>query len=73
MTETVTVTSERVDDLPLLLAQLEHMGVHPLLDEHFPNHGKWQGLRLGGVTMVWVRHILSQAEHSPDVFCGCMI
>ena len=38
MTETLTVTSERVDDLPLLLAQLEHMGVHALLDEHFPTH-----------------------------------
>ena len=63
MTETLTVTSERVDDLPLLLAHLEHMGVHPLLDEHFPPHGNWQGLSLGRVTMVWLTHILSQADH----------
>ena len=63
MTETLTVPSERGDALPLLLAQLEHMGVHPLLDEHFPPHGNWQGLSLGGVTIVWVTHILSQADH----------
>jgi hypothetical protein len=27
MTETLTIISERVDDIPLLLAQLERMGV----------------------------------------------
>lgn len=63
MTEILTVTHERVDDLPLLLAQLERMGVQPLLDEHFPTHGLWQGLSLGGVTAVWLSHILSEADH----------
>jgi hypothetical protein len=39
MTEKLTIMSERVDDIPLLLAQLERMGVRSLLDEHFPTHG----------------------------------
>jgi hypothetical protein len=39
--------SERVDDIPLLLAQLERMGVRSLLDESFPAHGHWVGLSLG--------------------------
>lgn len=38
------ITSERVDDIPLLLTQLEHMGVEQLIDKHFPCHGNWQGL-----------------------------
>lgn len=63
MTETLRVTSERVDDIPLLLTQLEHMGVQPLLDQHFPTHGNWQGLSLGWVTVIWLTHILSEADH----------
>ena len=39
MTEPLTLTTERIDDIPLLLAHLERMGLQPLLDEHFPTHG----------------------------------
>lgn len=57
------ITSERVDDIPLLLAQLEYMGVQELLDEHFPTHGNWQGLSIGGVATIWLVRILSLGDH----------
>lgn len=63
MTKSVTITTERVDDIPLLLAQLKRMGLQELLDEHIPTHGNWQGLSLGNVVVVWLCHILSQADH----------
>jgi transposase len=63
MSETLTILSERVDDIPLLLAQLDRMGVQPLLDEHFPTHGNWVGVSLGWVTVLWLTHILSEADH----------
>jgi transposase len=63
MTENLTVTTERVDDIPLVLAQLERMGVQALLDEHFPTHGNWVGLSLGWVSVLWLTHILSEADH----------
>jgi len=63
MAEMLTVTNERVDDIPLLLAQQERMGLPALLDEHFPTHGQWQGLRLGWVVAGWLTHILSEADH----------
>lgn len=63
MSENLILTSERVDDLPLLLAQLEHMSVAELLDAHFPTHGNWEGLSLGSVTAVWLTFILSEANH----------
>jgi transposase len=63
MTESLTLTTERVDDIPLLLAQLERMGVQALLDEHFPTHGNWVGLSLGWVSVLWLTHILSEADH----------
>jgi len=63
MSEPISVTYERVDDLPLLLAQLNRMGVQRLLDKHFPTHGNWQGLSLGWVASIWLGHILSRADH----------
>jgi hypothetical protein len=47
MAENLTMISERVDDIPLLLAQLERMGLQPLLDEHVATHGNWVGLSRG--------------------------
>jgi transposase len=63
MNEQLTVINERVDDIPLLVAHLEHMGVPALLDKHFPTHGNWQGLSLGMVATLWLSHILSEADH----------
>lgn len=63
MAEMLTVIGERVDDIPLLLAHLERMGVQSLLDEHFPTHGNREGLSLGWVAVVWPAYILSQADH----------
>jgi transposase len=63
MTETLTIRSERVDDIPRLLAQLDRMGVQPLLDEHVSTHGNGVGLSLGWVTVLWLTPILSEADH----------
>jgi transposase len=63
MSEPLTFSHERVDDLPLLLAQLDRMQVAQLLDSCFPTHGNWQGLSLGHVVSVWLTFILSEANH----------
>ncbi len=63
MSEPLNVTTERVDDIPLLLAQLKRMNVPSLLDQHFPQHGNWQGLSPGWVITLWLTHLLSQADH----------
>lgn len=63
MAEELTVISERVDDIPVLLAQQERMGLQPLMDKHFATHGNWQGVSLGWVAVGWLTHILSQADH----------
>jgi transposase len=63
MSETLTVTTERVDDIPVLLAHLHRMNVPSLLEQHFPQHGNWHGLSIGWVTTIWLAHLLSQADH----------
>ena len=63
MTEELTIISERVDDIPLLFAQQERMGVQPLVDECFAPHGNWEGISPGWVVAGWLTHILSEADH----------
>jgi len=63
MNNPFSITTERVDDIPLLLAQMQRMGLPGLLDAHFPTHGNRQGLSLGTVTTIWLTHLLSQADH----------
>ena len=63
MNQTFSITTERVDDIPLLLAQMQRMGLASLLDRHFPTHGNRQGLSLGIVTTTWLTHLLSLADH----------
>jgi transposase len=63
MTEQLMVMTERVDDLPILLAQSTEMGIAQLLDEYFKLHGNWQGMSLGWTTTIWLTHILSQGDH----------
>lgn len=55
---------ERVDDMPVLLAQLNTMHVAALLDEWFPTHGHWTGeVSFGEVVAVWLTCILSEGDH----------
>jgi transposase len=57
------VHTERVDDVPGLLAHMQRLGLPTILDTHFPAHGNHQGLSLGQIVLVWLAHILSRADH----------
>ena len=63
MNEIPNIITERVDDIPLLLEQMQRMGLPTLLDDHFPIHGNWQGLSLGWVSTIWLSAILSRGDH----------
>ena len=63
MHERPTIITERVDDVPLLLEQMQRMGLPTLFDDHFPAHGNWQGLSLGWVSTLWLGGMLSQGDH----------
>lgn len=63
MSEKLTITTEQVDDYPVLVAQMKQMAVAELLDGQFPVHGNWQGLSLGWTATGWLGHILSVGDH----------
>jgi transposase len=61
--EQVSIENERVDDIPVLLAQLCELRVAELLNECFPTHGNWDGLSFGHLVAVWLTFILSESNH----------
>jgi len=63
MHEIPNIITERVDDIPLLIEQMQRMGLPTLLDNHFPTHGNWTGLSLGWVSTIWLSSILSRGDH----------
>ncbi len=63
MKGSLSIETERVDDIPLLIAQMQRMNLAELLDKHFPTNGNREGLSLGWVSVIWLTHILSQADH----------
>ncbi len=66
MNEQPPIQTECVDDVPLLLAHMERLGLVDILDAHFPAHGNHRGLSLGLRCLVWLAHILSRANHRLD-------
>jgi transposase len=63
MADTIKVTTEQVDDIPVLLRQGQKIGIAELLDRHFRPHGNWQGTSLGWTSLVWLAHITSEGDH----------
>ena len=63
MTE-VELRTERIDDLPVLLAVQRQMGIGEVLDAVIRPHGNRGGLSVGDVAMVCCFHPLSQIHVS---------
>src|SRR2546421_10963183 len=63
MNEQPNIITERIDDVPLLLTQMDRMGLAAWLDAHFPTHGNWQGLAFGRVATIWLSSMLSRGDH----------
>ncbi|EFH80955.1 IS1634 family transposase [Ktedonobacter racemifer] len=63
MKEALSIETERMDDIPLLITHMQRMKLSELLDKHIPTHGHRQGLSVGELSVVWLAHILSQADH----------
>jgi transposase len=57
------IESERVDDIPLLLAVLREMGIIDIFNEQIKRHGNWEGLGIGYIIAVWLTYILSEGDH----------
>lgn len=61
---TLTITTEHVNSLPLLLGLILDMGIGELIDTHLHAHGNWEGASVGTVLSIWLSHILQERDHT---------
>lgn len=57
------ITTERVDDFPLLLATMLQIGLPDIFDRHLKRHGLHQGLSWGWIASIWLAHLLTKSNH----------
>lgn len=60
----LTITTEQVNSLPLLLGLIMDMGIPDLIDTHVTPHGNWGGASVGRVVSIWLSHILQERDHT---------
>ena len=61
---TAQITSERIDDIPLLIQWLLNMHIDSIIDAVVkPPHGNRQGLSYGQLTVVFLVYILTTCNH----------
>ncbi len=63
MQPALTITSEQINSLPLLLGIMEDMGIRHLLDQHVTPHGHWQGISPGTAVTIWLSCLLQERDH----------
>lgn len=63
MTPEINITTERIDDFPLLLEIMMSLGLPEILDHHLSRHGLHQGLSWGWMAAIWLAHMLTQSDH----------
>ncbi|MFL5658347.1 MAG: IS1634 family transposase [Ktedonobacteraceae bacterium] len=63
MKEELQITTERIDDLVVLLSLMQQMDLPAILDRHLPRHWLQQGLSWGWTASIWLAHIVSQGDH----------
>jgi transposase len=57
------ISTERVDDFPLLLAVMLQLGLPDIFDHHLKRHGLQQGLSWGWIASIWLAHLLTESNH----------
>ena len=58
----MNITTERIDDFPLLLEVMQRLGLPAIIDHHLRRHGLHQGLSWGWIATIWLAHILTQSN-----------
>ena len=63
MNSEIAITTERIDDFPLLLEVMIQLGLPGLVDQRLKRHGLHQGLSWGWIAAIWLAHILTESDH----------
>jgi len=61
--DNLSVNTERVDDIALLMEQMKKMCLPSVLDELIPSHKHQRDLTWGWTATIWLAYILSEGDH----------
>lgn len=61
--EETGLITEEVDDVVLLIAHMEKVGLREILDKHIPGHWKQRELSWGWTAVIWLAYIMSEGDH----------
>lgn len=59
----LSLTHERIDDIPLIIGMAERIGLREVLDRHVGRHWNLQGYSYGWLATAWIAYILSEGDH----------
>lgn len=62
-TPQVEITSEQINDIPLLLGIMEDMGIRQHIDSQIEPHGNWEGISIGTIVEIWLSYMLTERDH----------
>src|SRR6266542_1732268 len=62
-TSDLGMSTERVDDVALLIGQMVKMGLPEVLDRHIPRHWTQRGLSWGWTAVIWLAYIVTEGDH----------
>jgi len=57
------MSTERFDDVGLLIGQMVKMGLPEVLDRHIPRHWTQRGLSWGWTAVIWLASIVTEGDH----------
>jgi transposase len=63
MSSNLTVKSEQINDIPLLVGILTDMGIREIIDEQVKPHKAWQGISVGTLVVIWLCYMLTEQDH----------
>ena len=59
----VNITTERVDDIPLLIKAMLKMGIQQAIDQHVTTQKNQRDLSWGWTAVIWLAYMLSEGDH----------
>jgi transposase len=59
----IKITTESLDDFPLLLEVMIRLGLPEIIDRQLKRHGLQQGLSWGWIAAIWLAHMQTEGDH----------
>ena len=67
MATELSVTHERLDDIPVIFGMARKLGLPEVLDEALGRHGNQEGLSYGWLATIWLAYMLAEGDHRKSV------